>query len=212
MKLFGAPLSPFVRKVLVTIAEKGLEVEMVPTGLGDPDPEFIECSPFKKMPGFSDGDFKISDSTAIITYLEAKYPDPAMLPADPAARARTIWYEEFADTMVCAKGGAIFFNRVVAPKFLKQEGDEAAAKAGEADLPALYDYLESVMPASGYLVEDRLTLADIAVASPFVNLAHCDIAPDAATYPKLTAFLTAMHARPSFADWIRRERKMLGLG
>lgn len=204
MKLFGAPLSPFVRKVLVTIAEKGLEVEMVPTGLGDPDPEFIECSPFKKMPGFSDGDFKISDSTAIITYLEAKYPDPAMLPADPAARARTIWYEEFADTMVCAKGGAIFFNRVVAPKFLKQEGDEAAAKAGEADLPALYDYLEGVMPASGYLVEDRLTLADIAVASPFANFGHLGL--DLSRWPRAKAYADAILARPSFARIVARER------
>ncbi len=211
MKLFGAPVSPFVRKVLVTIAEKGLEVEMVPVGVGDPNPEFVECSPFKKMPAFMDGDFKISDSTAIITYLEAKFPDKPMLPTDPAERARTIWFEEFADTMVCAKGGAIFFNRVVAPKFLGREGDEAAAAAGEAELPPLYDYLESVIPASGFLVGDALTLADIAVASPFVNLAHCDIAPDAATHPKLKAFLDAMFARPSFAVWIGRERKMLGL-
>ena len=212
MKLFGAPVSPFVRKVLVTIAEKGLDVEMVPIGMGDPNPEFIECSPFRKMPAFKDGDFGISDSTAIIAYLEAKFPAPEMIPTDPADRARTIWFEEFADTMVCAKGGAIFFNRVVAPKFLGREGDEAAAAAGEAELPALYDYLESVIPASGYLVADHLTLADIAVASPFVNLAHCNIAPDAATYPKLASFVTAMHARPSFATWIVRERKMLGLG
>lgn len=212
MKLFGAPVSPFVRKVLVIVAEKGLDVEMVPVGIGDPNPEFAECSPFKKMPAFKDGDFVISDSTAIITYLEAKFPEPEMIPADPADRARTIWFEEFADTMVCAKGGAIFFNRVVAPKFLGREGDETAAAAGEAELPAIYDYLEGVIPTSGHLVADRLTLADIAVASPFVNLAHCDIAPDAATYPKLAAFVTAMHARPSFATWIVRERKMLGLG
>ncbi len=212
MKLFGAPVSPFVRKVLIIVAEKGLDVEMVPVGIGDPNPEFAECSPFKKMPAFKDGDFSISDSTAIIAYLDAKFPEPSMIPADPAERARTIWFEEFADTMVCAKGGAIFFNRIVAPKFLGREGDEAAAAAGEAELPALYDYLEGVIPASGHLVADRLTLADIAVASPFVNLAHCGIAPDGATYPKLSAFLTAMHARPSFATWISREKKMLGLG
>jgi glutathione S-transferase len=68
------------------------------------------------------------------------------------------------------------------------------------------------IPASGYLVGDRLTLADIAVASPFVNTAHCGIVPDAATYPKLTAYLAAIWARPGFATWIPRERKMLGLG
>lgn len=211
MILYGAPVSPFVRKVLAFAAEKGLALELVPVGLGDPNPDFIACSPFKKMPAFKDGDFSISDSTAIVTYLEAKHPEPALLPADPADRARVIWFEEFADTILSAKGGAIFFNRVVAPKFLGRDGDEEAAKAGEAELPALYDYLESVMPASGFLVADRMTLADIAVASPFVNLAHCGIAPDAATHPKLAAYVTAIHARPSFADWIRRERKMLGL-
>jgi glutathione S-transferase len=211
MKLFGAPVSPYVRKVLAYALEKGLPLELVPQGLGDPSPEFLACSPFRKMPGFSDGDFQISDSTAIITYLEAKHPEPAMLPADPENRARTIWFEEFADTMMTAAFGKIFFNRIVAPKFMGRAGDEDAAKAGEAELPALFDYLESVIPASGHLVGDRLTLADIAVASPFVNLAHCGITPDGATHPKLAAFVSAIHARPSFADWIRRERKMLGL-
>lgn len=211
MILYGAPLSPFVRKVMAYAAEKGIELELIPVGIGDPNPDFIACSPFRKMPGFRDGDFAISDSTAIITYLEAKFPEPAMLPADPAERARTIWFEEFADTIVSAAGGKIFFNRVVSPKFLGKPGDEEAAKQGEADMVAIYDYLEGVIPASGYLVGDRLTLADIAVASPFVNTAHCDIIPDAAKYPKLTAYLAAVWMRPGFATWIPRERKMLGL-
>lgn len=211
MKLFGAPISPFVRKVLAYAAEKGIEIEMVPVGLGDPNPEFLAASPFKKMPGFSDGDFCISDSTAIITYLEAKFPEPSMLPADPAERARTIWYEEFADTMMSAAGGKVFFNRVVAPKFMGREGDEEAAKAGEKELEPLRDYLESVLPESGFLVGDRLTLADIAVASVFVNLDHVGLGPDATAHPKLAAFVEKMHTRPSFAAWIPRERKMLGL-
>lgn len=211
MILYGAPLSPYVRKVMAYAAEKGIELELVPVGIGDSNPDFIACSPFGKMPGFRDGDFGISDSTAIITYLEAKFPEPAMLPADPADRARTIWFEEFADTIVTAAGGKIFFNRVVSPKFLGKPGDEAAAKQGEADMLPIYDYLEGVIPASGYLVGDRLTLADIAVASPFVNTAHCSIIPDAARYPKLTAYLAAIWQRPGFAAWIPRERKMLGI-
>ncbi len=212
MILYGAPVSPFVRKVLAFAAEKALPLELVPIGLGDQNPDFLACSPFRKMPGFTDGDFSISDSTAIVTYLDAKYPEPALLPADPENRARAIWFDEFADTMLGASGGKIFFNRVVAPKFMGRDGDEEAAKAGEAELPALFAYLEGVIPASGYLVGDTLTLADISVASPFVNLAHAGVAPDAGSYPKLAAYIAAIHARPSFADWIRRERKMLGLG
>jgi glutathione S-transferase len=212
MILFGAPVSPYVRKVLVYAAERGIALELVPVGLGDPNPDFLAASPFRKMPALKDGDFSISDSTAVITYLEAKNSDGALIPSDAQARARVIWFEEFADTILAAAGGKIFFNRVVSPKFLGKPGDEEAARQGEKDMLPCCDYLESVIPGSGFLVGDRFTLADIAVASPFVNAAHCGVTPDAATYPKLTAFLAAIHARPGFADWIRRERKMLGLG
>jgi glutathione S-transferase len=211
MILYGSPLSPFVRKVLTYLAERSINCELVPIGLGDPNPDFIVCSPFRKMPALKDGDFGISDSTAIITYLEAKHPDGALIPSDPQDRARTIWFEEFGDTIVAVAGGKIFFNRVVSPRFLKQHGDEAAALQGEKDMVPIYDYLERVIPSSGFLVGEAFSFADIAVASPFVNAAHCGIAPDAAIYPKLHAYLAAIHGRPSMSDWIARERKMLGL-
>jgi glutathione S-transferase len=206
MIVYGSTLSPFVRKTMAYIAEKGLEAELRQIGLGAADPEFRKASPFGKMPGFSDGDFAISDSTAIITYLETKFPEPAMLPSSPASRARAIWYEEFADTILAAAGGKLFFNRVVAPRFLGREGDLLAADLAEKEeVPPLFDYLEGVIPASGYLVDDRLTLADIAVASPFVNLMHVGVAVDAATHPKLAAYLTAILARPSYAAMVEQE-------
>lgn len=212
MILYGAPVSPFVRKVLAFAAEKGVALELVPIGLGDQNPDFLACSPFRKMPGFTDGDFSISDSTAIVTYIDAKHPETPLIPADPANRARAVWFDEFADTILTSAAGPIFFNRIVSPKFVGKPGDDAAAAKGEADMVPVCDYLEGIIRPSGHLVGDSLTLADIAVASPFVNAAHAGFVPDAAAYPKLTAYLAAMHARPSFADWIRRERKMLGLG
>ena len=212
MILYGAPVSPFVRKVLAFAAEKGVALELVPIGLGDENPDFLACSPFRKMPGFTDGDFSISDSTAIVTYIDAKYPEVPLIPADPANRARAVWFDEFADTILTAAAGAIFFNRIVSPKFMDKPGDDAAAAKGETDMTPICQYLESVIRPSGNLVGDSLTLADISVASPFVNAAHAGHVPAAATYPKVTAYLAAIHARPSFSDWIRRERKMLGLG
>lgn len=211
MILYGAPVSPFVRKVLAFAAEKGLPLELVPVGLGDQNPDFLACSPFRKMPGFTDGDFSISDSTAIVTYIEAKHPGVPLIPADPANRARTIWFDEFADTILVAAAGAMFFNRIVSPKFVGKAGDDAAAAKGEADMTPICDYLERIIQPSGFLVGDALTLADISVAGPFVNAAHAGYVPDAAAYPKLTAYLATIHARSSFADWIRRERKMLGI-
>src|SRR5207302_3264727 len=137
---------------IVFATEKGLDFKVVMGNAQMGPPEFLEASPFGKMPGFKDGDFLISDSTAIITYLDAIKPEPNLIPTEAKARARTIWYEEFGDTIVAACGGTMFFNRVVAPRFFKRDGDLAAAdEAEKVQFPRLMDYLESVAPASGYL-------------------------------------------------------------
>ena len=152
MIVFGSTLSPYVRKVMVFGAEKGLELELQPAGMGRGGPEFEAASPFRKMPGFKDGDFLISDSSAIVTYLEAKYPEPNLIPPSPEARARTIWFDELADTLMMAAGGAIFGNRFVKPRVLKMDCDHAAAEQAERELlPPIFDYLDGVIPASGFL-------------------------------------------------------------
>jgi len=211
MILYGSSFSPYVRKVLVYVAERGLDVTNHPTSLREAPPEFYAASPFKKMPAFSDGDFSISDSTAIITYLDCKFAEKGMLPPDPAARARVVWFEEFADTILSQIVFKCFFNRIVAPKFLGRAGDEKSALEGETvDFPPMLDYLESVVPAAGsFLVGEQLTVADISVASIFVNLLHARVAYDADTYPKTRAWVQAMHARPSFATIIAREAATL---
>ncbi len=162
------------------------------------------------MPGFSDGDFAISDSSAIIHYLEAKYPEPVLIPAEPEARARVIWFDEFGDTILCACSAKMFVNRIVAPRFLGREGDlEAADKAEKEELPPILDYLERVIPESGWLVGDTITLADIAVATAFANLRHLGMAVDADRYPRVAEFAGRMLARPSFAGWVEREAAFL---
>ncbi len=209
MIVYGSSISPYVRKVLAFAAEKGIEVETKPLGLNSDDPEFLEASPFRKIPAFRDGDFAISDSSAIVAYLDALKPEPALIPTEPKARARAIWYDEFADTIVGACGTKMFFNRIVAPRFLKREGDMAVAdKAEGEELPPILDYLERTIPASGFLVEDRLTLADIAVASPFANFGHLALSWSEGR-PKLTAYVEAILSRPSFASWIAREAAFL---
>lgn len=208
MIVYGSSMSPYARKVLAFAAEKGIAVESKPTGLGSTDPAFLSASPFGKIPALVDGDFSISDSTAIVAYLDALKPEPVLIPTEPRARARTMWFDEFADTIMWATGGKMFFNRVVAPKFLGRAGDLAMADAAEAEeLPALLDYLEGQIPDSGYLVEDRLTLADIAVASPFANFGHCGV--DVAGRMKLSAYVSAILARPSFSEWVAREARAL---
>ena len=210
MILYGSTMSPFVRKVAAYAAEKGIDLELQPTGFPNPTPEFRAASPFGKMPALVDGDYSLADSSAIIHYLEAKYPEPELIPSDPRERGRVIWFDEFADTILFACGAKIFFNKVVAPRFLGREGDLGAAEAAERDeLPPLLDYLEEAIPDSGHLVGDRLTLADIAVAGPFANFSHCDVAIDSARYPKITAYVNAILSRPSFAQYVERETAYL---
>jgi glutathione S-transferase len=211
MIVYGSSLSPFVRKLLVVADEKGLVMEVEPTAPNSNDPAFREASPFGKIPGFRDGDFAISDSTAIISYLEALRPEPAMAPREPKLRARTVWFDEFADTILTPVLAKMFFNRIVSPKFMGRPGDLAAAdKAEHEEAPPLMAYLEGVMAPSGFLVDERLTLADIAVASPFVNAMHAGYEIDADAYPKTAAYVATLHARPSFAAHIAAEKAILG--
>lgn len=210
MILFGSTISPFVRKVVAFAAEKGVEIDVQPVGMGDPNPDFRAASPFRKMPALKDGDYLLADSSAIVHYLEAKYPEPALIPADPQQRGRTVWFDEFADTLFGACGSKMFFNRVVAPRFMGRDGDLAAAdKSEREELPPLLDYLEGVIPDSGYLVGDRLTLADLAVASPFANLGYMGVKVDEQRYPKVAAYVAAILARPSFAGSIARDNAFL---
>ncbi|WP_066726638.1 glutathione S-transferase family protein [Sphingomonas pituitosa] len=207
MIVYGSTLSPYVRKCMVFGAEKGLELQLKFTSPGSPDPEFRAISPFGKMPGFRDGEFTIADSTAIVTYLEAKFPEPNLIPPAPEARARTIWFDELADTVMMGAGSAIFSNRFVKPRVMRLPCDhDAADQAENEQLPPIFAYLEKTIPDSGFLVEDRLTLADIAIASPLATLGCVGVCVDPARYPRTAAYVEAIHARPSFATIIARDR------
>lgn len=212
MIIYGSPLSPYVRKIVIYCAERGIELDMQPGGLGAGGPEFLEASPFKKIPAIRDGDFTLADSSAIAHYLETKH-GQALIPTEAEAVGRTIWLDEFTDTILIAAAGAVFFNRIVAPKFLKQEGDMAAAEKAEKEtLPPLFEWLNGEVQESGYLVGDGFTLADVSVASSFINLLHCGIEVDAEKYPKLRSYIDAIWARPSFAAQIEREQAMFRKG
>ena len=90
MILFGSTLSPFVRKCVAFATEKGIELEVRPTRIADADPDFCAASPFRKMPALKDGDYGLADSSAICHYLDAKHPDPQLIPANRRAAARRL--------------------------------------------------------------------------------------------------------------------------
>ena len=144
----------------------------------------------RRIPVLIDGDFSVSNSSVICFYLDEAYPGHALLPADPKDRARARWFEEFADTRL----GDVFiwgffYPKVVHPLVWGEPGDEErVARTLEKDIPAVVDYLERGLPASGYLF-DEIGLADIAIASMFRNAAYAGFEPDADRWPRTAAFV-----------------------
>lgn len=198
MKLYGGLLSPFVRKVAVVLGEKGVDYTPARGGPGSTDPEFLSVSPFAKIPAIDDEGFTLSDSSAIVHYLEAKYPQPALIPTDPKACGMAVWFDEFGDTIFAASGLKILFNRVVGPRLLGKPGDEALALEGEAELPRIFAYIESVVPEDGWLIEGGFSIADITVASMLCTLSYVGHGPNAEVYPKTAAWHARVTSRPSW--------------
>ena len=72
MIVYGSSFSPFVRKTLGFIAEKGLRAEHIPVTPHDPSSEFRACSPFGKIPAFQDGDFRLADIAVHCAFVNFK--------------------------------------------------------------------------------------------------------------------------------------------
>ncbi len=212
--IYGAPLSPFVRKVRVVLAEKKLEYKLDPVSPFAPPPGFGDISPLKRIPVMRDDsegpDAILPDSSAICAYLERKHPAHALYPSKAFDYGRALWFEEYADSDFVATTGLGMFRPVVINKLMKKDADTAlATDTWENKVPRFLEYYEKELGARAYFAGDSFGIADIAVASPFVNVAHAGFAPDAARYPNLVRFLKATLARPSFAACIEGERKAL---
>jgi glutathione S-transferase len=212
--VYGVSVSPFVRKVRVVLAEKNLEYQLEPVIPGpQAPPDYRKLSPLGKVPAFRDGDRTLADSSVIAAYLERVAPEPSLYPSDPYEHARALWFEEYGDGgLVPVFGPKIFFQRVVGPRFFNQPTDEAVVKqAIETEVPQLFDYLEGQLTGE-FLVGKRLTIGDIGVVSPFVNLRYGGVGVDAARWPKLADYVSRIMSRPSFTPLIKEEMAAFGLG
>ena len=201
MKIIGSFVSPYVRKVLACMNLKGLRYEVDPITPFFGNDEFRRLSPLCRIPVLIDGDVTVSDSSVICAYLDEAYPDRPILPSSPKDRAKARWLEEFADTRL---GDLfiwnLFYQKVVRPIVWQEPGDEARIrKALDEDIPAALDYLESELPADGFVFGD-IGLADIAVASFFRNGAYADFEPDARRWPRTAVFVERTLAHPCIAS------------
>jgi len=212
-KLYGVPASPFVRKAIVALTEKGIAYEredVIPVNVSA---EYKKISPLGKIPTYRDGDVTLNDSSVIIAYLERVKPSPALYPTETKDYVRALWLEEFGDSgLAPLVGPKVFFQKIVGPRLFKQATDEAIVrKAVDEELPPLFDYLESQLGASDWLVGGSFSVADIGVTTQLAQLTLSGEAPDAKRWPKLSAYLTRTLERPSFKDAIAKSKAMLGL-
>src|SRR5260370_17865933 len=208
--LYGALGSPFVRKAIVALTEKGIAYEhdqVIPFGT---NPEYRKISPLGKIPAFRDGDRTLADSSVIIAYLERTHPEPPLYPQDAYEYARSLWFEEYGDGgLAPILGGKVFFARIIGPRFFNQPTDETAVKKVlDEEIPPLFDYLEKEIGDKKFLVGNRFTIADIGIATVFVNfqLAGCSV--DAKRCPRLAPYVENIHNRPSFKSVIDKEKAL----
>jgi glutathione S-transferase len=212
LKLIGAHASPFVRKVRVFLAEKGLAYEHEPLVPFNVPPEYKKISPLGKIPALVHDGRALPDSSVICAYLERIQPRPALYPSDPYDYGRALWFEEWGDGGLVAQCSGVFLERFVKARIFKQEPDEKLVEEIVTKrMPGLFDYLEGELGDREWLVANRFSIADIGAASPFVNFAHVGIRPDAARWPRIGAWLERAWSRPSFKDCIEEEKKLFGL-
>ena len=210
MKLYGANASPFVRKAMAVLAIKQLPYEHIPSMPFSGDQELAKVSPLSKVPALVDGDLNIADSKVICRYLESAYPEIPVYPAGPQQRARADWLEEYGGTVLAESAAGIFFQRFMVPNVFKRPVDEEAVnKIINENLPPILDYLEGQIPAEGFIFGD-LTVADIALASPFVNAGYAQYTIDASLWPKLSALVERVKAHSVMIPLLKAEAAMFG--
>jgi len=206
LTVIGSFVSPYVRKVLACMNLKGLDYEVDPITPFYGNEEFQRISPLRRIPVLIDGDFSISDSSAICAYLDEAYPGHALLPPDPKDRARARWLEEFADTRL---GDlliwGLFYQKIVHPLVWNEPGDQARIdKSLIEDIPDALDYLEAELPADGFLFDD-IGLADIAIASFFQNGTYAGFEIDQRRWPRAASFVKRTLAHPCLDPLLKYE-------
>jgi len=211
LKIYGALLSPFVRKVRCVLTEKNVPYELVATNPFDKSADFVRRSPLGRIPALEDEQGRaLADSTVIAEYLEERFPTPPLFPRDPYERARVRWFDEYADGgMAASLTAKVFFQRVISAKLIKGGCDEAVVATGLKELPTFLGYLERELAGHQYLVAEAFTLADISVACQLVNLRHAGVEVDAAKFPAVAAWFERVVGRPSLKALVEQDQGFL---
>lgn len=165
-RLFHVPLSPFCRKVRLSLAEKKIEVELVEERYWEQDADFLRRNPAGKVPVLKMGGHTLAESAPICELIEELHPEPSLMPKDPQARyevRRLIgWFDDKFHSEVTSK---LLYERV--NKKLMGQGypESRNVKAGAKAIKYHLDYMTWLLDQRRWLAGDSLTLADFAAAA-----------------------------------------------
>ncbi len=171
IRLFHSPLSPFCRKVRLSLAEKRLEVELVEERYWERNTDFLRRNPAGKVPVLRLGSAVLSESGAICEYLEEIYPEPSLMPSDPLIRhevRRMIsWFDDKFHNEVTSK---LLYERIYKKLSGRGHPDSEKVKSGSQAIKFHIDYMGWLLDHRSWVAGDTMTLADFAAAAHFSTL------------------------------------------
>lgn len=197
-RIFSGPLSMFGAKVEIAAREKGIDFELVMVpfdplfGYEPKHPDVLRINPKRQVPVLIDDDgpggtLELFDSTQIFEYFEDIKPDPALWPAQPAARAIARQLEHRSDE--------VYFPHIIRLMGLEETPDDPAAQAARAAAAQFYRDMEGVIADREFLA-GTYSYADIAFYMAQLFGARKG-APMTDETPNLLAWRTRMTARPA---------------
>lgn len=170
-RLYHVPLSPFCRKVRLSLAEKKIEVELVEERYWEADPDFLRRNPAGKVPVIRLDGKMMSESAAICEYLEETRPTPSLMPSDADGRyeVRRIvsWFDDKFHSEVTSK---LLYERVNKKVTGQGYPDSKNVKAGAKAIKYHLDYMTWLLDHRRWLAGDQMSLADFAAAAHLSSL------------------------------------------
>ncbi len=164
--LYHVPLSPFCRKVRLSLAEKKIECELIEERYWEQDPDFLRRNPAGKVPVLKIDGMTLSESAAICEYLEETRTDVPLLPKDSVGRfevRRLVgWFDDKFHREVTAN---LVYERVNKKVMKQGYPDSKNVKTGSQRIKYHLDYMAWLLDQRRWLAGDVMTLADFAAAA-----------------------------------------------
>jgi glutathione S-transferase len=181
LTLYDADRCPYCARVRIVLAEKGVPYDTVVVDLEDRPAWIYEKNPLGKVPVLEESDFVLPESAVIMEYLEERYPEPPLWPADPAERA--------AGRLLVER-----FDQLSRPYYALRRGEEDARARLDAELTLL----DSLLDGRSFLTGREFGLADAAYL-PWILRAETMLGVDLDTHPALADWVERSRDRPSVA-------------